>query len=163
MAEAEKIKQKYGCCYTSMVGKDETIEVPSVGGRKPRILSRQLLAEILEPRMEEIFTLVNRELVKSGFDDQIASGVVITGGTSILEGMPELAEQIFNLPVRRGVPQDIGGLVDVVNSPVYATGVGLVVYGSKNQGIREFPTAQSDDHVFRRVTRRMKEWLGEFF
>ena len=163
MAEAEKIKQKYGCCYTSMVGKDETIEVPSVGGRKPRILSRQLLAEILEPRMEEIFTLVNREIVKSGFDDQIASGVVITGGTSILEGMPELAEQIFNLPVRRGVPQDIGGLVDVVNSPVYATGVGLVVYGSKNQGIREFPTVQSDDHVFRRVTRRMKEWLGEFF
>jgi cell division protein FtsA len=163
MAEAEKIKQKYGCCYTSLVGKDETIEVPSVGGRKPRILSRQLLAEILEPRMEEIFTLVNREIVKSGFDDQIASGVVITGGTSILEGMPELAEQIFNLPVRRGVPEDIGGLVDVVNSPVYATGVGLVVYGSKNQGIREFPTAQSDDNVFRRVTRRMKEWLGEFF
>jgi cell division protein FtsA len=163
MAEAEKIKQKYGCCYTSMVGKDETIEVPSVGGRKPRILSRQLLAEILEPRMEEIYTLVNREIVKSGFDDQIASGVVITGGTSILEGMPELAEQIFNLPVRRGVPQDIGGLVDVVNSPVYATGVGLVVYGSKNQGIREFPTVQSDDNVFRRVTRRMKEWFGEFF
>jgi cell division protein FtsA len=163
MAEAEKIKQKYGCCYTSMVGKDETIEVPSVGGRKPRILSRQLLAEILEPRMEEIYTLVNREIVKSGFDDQIASGVVITGGTSILEGMPELAEQIFNLPVRRGIPQDIGGLVDVVNSPVYATGVGLVVYGSKNQGIREFPTVQSDDNVFRRVTRRMKEWFGEFF
>ncbi|RQW89688.1 MAG: cell division protein FtsA [Geobacter sp.] len=163
MAEAEKIKQKYGCCYTTLVGKDETIEVPSVGGRKPRILSRQLLAEILEPRMEEIFTLVNREIVKSGFDDQIASGVVITGGTSILEGMPELAEQIFNLPVRRGVPEDIGGLVDVVNSPVYATGVGLVVYGSKNQGIREFPTAQSDDNVFRRVTRRMREWLGEFF
>ncbi|MGA7826074.1 MAG: cell division protein FtsA [Geobacteraceae bacterium] len=163
MAEAEKIKQKYGCCYTSMVGKDETIEVPSVGGRKPRVLSRQLLAEILEPRMEEIFTLVNRELVKSGYDDQIASGVVITGGTSILEGMPELAEQIFNLPVRRGIPQEIGGLVDVVNSPVYATGVGLVVYGSKNQGIREFPTVQSDDNVFRRVTRRMKEWFGEFF
>jgi len=163
MAEAEKIKQKYGCCYTSMVGKDETIEVPSVGGRKPRVLSRQLLSEILEPRMEEIFTLVNREIVKSGYDDQIASGVVITGGTSILEGMPELAEQIFNLPVRRGVPQNIGGLVDVVNSPVYATGVGLVVYGSKNQGIREFPTVQSDDNVFRRVTRRMKEWFGEFF
>ncbi len=163
MAEAEKIKQKYGCCYTSMVGKDETIEVPSVGGRKPRVLSRQLLAEILEPRMEEIFTLVNREIIKSGFDDQIASGVVLTGGTSILEGMPELAEQIFNLPVRRGVPQDIGGLVDVVNSPVYATGVGLVVYGSKNLGIREFPTVQNDDNVFRRVTRRMKEWFGEFF
>lgn len=163
MAEAEKIKQKYGCCFTSMVGKEETIEVPSVGGRKPRVLSRQLLAEILEPRMEEIYTLVHREIVKSGFEDRIAAGVVITGGTSILEGMPELAEQIFNLPVRRGVPQNIGGLVDVVNSPVYATGVGLVIYGSKNQGIREFPTVQNDDNVFRRITRRMKEWFGEFF
>ena len=163
MAEAEKIKQKYGCCFSSLVGKDETIEVPSVGGRKPRVLSRQLLAEILEPRMEEIFTLVNREIVKSGYEDRIASGVVITGGTSILEGSPELAEQIFNLPVRRGLPQNLGGLVDVVNSPVYATGVGLVVYGSKNLGIREFPTVQSDDNVFRRVARRMKEWFGEFF
>jgi len=163
MAEAERIKQKYGCCLSSLVGKDETIEVPSVGGRKPRILSRQLLCEILEPRVEEIFTLVNREIVKSGLEDLIASGVVITGGSTILEGMPELAEQIFNLPVRRGLPQRIGGLTDVVNSPVYATGVGLVVYGSKNVGVHEFPTAQSDDTVFRRVSRRMKEWFGEFF
>ncbi|TGU74149.1 cell division protein FtsA [Geomonas terrae] len=163
MAEAERIKQKYGCCLSSMVGKDETIEVPSVGGRKPRILSRQLLCEILEPRVEEIFTLVNREIVKSGLEDMIASGVVITGGSTILEGMPELAEQIFNLPVRRGLPQRIGGLTDVVNSPVYATGVGLVVYGSKNVGVHEFPTQQSDETVFRRVSRRMKDWFGEFF
>ncbi|GFO56069.1 cell division protein FtsA [Geomonas sp. Red276] len=163
MAEAERIKQKYGCCLSSMVGKDETIEVPSVGGRKPRVLSRQLLCEILEPRVEEIFTLVNREIVKSGLEDMIASGVVITGGSTILEGMPELAEQIFNLPVRRGLPQKIGGLTDVVNSPVYATGVGLVVYGSKNVGIHEFPPQQSDDTVFRRVSRRMKDWFGEFF
>jgi cell division protein FtsA len=163
MAEAEKIKQKYGCCLAALVGKDETIEVPSVGGRAPRILSRQLLAEILEPRVEEIFSLVNREIVKSGYEDMIASGVVITGGSTILEGMPELAEQIFNLPVRRGVPQNIGGIVDVVNSPVYATGVGLVVYGSKNVGISEFPTDQSDENLFRRVSRRMKEWFGEFF
>ncbi|GFO62872.1 MULTISPECIES: cell division protein FtsA [Geomonas] len=163
MAEAERIKQKYGCCLSSLVGKDETIEVPSVGGRKPRILSRQLLCEILEPRVEEIFTLVNREIVKSGLEDMIASGVVITGGSTILEGMPELAEQIFNLPVRRGLPQRIGGLTDVVNSPVYATGVGLVVYGSKNVGVHEFPTQQSDETVFRRVSRRMKDWFGEFF
>jgi cell division protein FtsA len=163
MAEAEKIKQKYGCCMAALVGKEETIEVPSVGGRKPRVLSRQLLAEILEPRVEEIFSLVNREIVKSGFEDLIASGVVITGGSTILEGMPEMAEQVFNLPVRRGLPQNIGGLVDVVNSPVYATGVGLVVYGSKNVGISEFPTTQSDENLFRRVSRRMKEWFGEFF
>jgi cell division protein FtsA len=164
MAEAEKIKHKYGCCLASMVGKDETIEVPSVGGRKPRILSRQLLAEILEPRVEEIFTLVNREIVKSGFEDMIASGVVITGGSTILEGMPELAEQIFNLPVRRGTPQKIGGLVDVVNSPVYATGVGLVIYGSRHMEVTtQFPTTQSDDNLFRKVSKRMKEWFGEFF
>jgi cell division protein FtsA len=161
MAEAEKIKQRYGCCLTSMVGKDETIEVPSVGGREPRILSRQLLAEILEPRVEEIFNLVNREIVKSGFEDIIASGVVLTGGTCILPGMPELGEQIFNLPVRRGLPRDIGGLADVVNSPVYATGVGLVRYGSRNMQTRNF--AINADNVFERVVRRMKEWFGEFF
>jgi len=163
MAEAERIKQKYGCCLSAMVGKEETIEVPSVGGRKPRVLSRQLLCEILEPRVEEIFTLVNREIVKSGLEDAIASGIVITGGSTILEGMPELAEQIFNLPVRRGLPQRIGGLIDVVNSPVYATGVGLVIYGSKNEGVHEFPTQSSDETVFRRVSRRMKDWFGEFF
>jgi cell division protein FtsA len=164
MAEAEKIKQKYGCCLASLVGKDETIEVPSVGGRKPRILSRQLLSEILEPRVEEIFTLVNREIVKSGFEDVIASGVVITGGSTILEGMPELAEQVFNLPVRRGTPQNIGGLIDVVNSPVYATGVGLVVYGSRHiDSTTHFPTTQNDDNLFSKVSRRMKEWFGEFF
>ena len=167
MAEAEKIKQKYGCCLSSLVGKDETIEVPSVGGRKPRVLSRQLLAEILEPRVQEIFDLVYRELIKSGYEDSIASGVVITGGSTILEGMPELAEQVFNLPVRRGVPANIGGLIDVVNSPVYATGVGLVVYGSKNATVEPFPShsprGTNDDSLFRRVSRRMKEWFSEFF
>nr|WP_320048494.1 cell division protein FtsA [uncultured Desulfuromonas sp.] len=161
MAEAERIKHAYGSCMTSDIGKDETIEVPSVGGREPRVLSRQLLAEILEPRVEEIFTLVNREIVRSGYEDLIASGVVITGGTSILPGMPELAEQIFNLPVRRGVPQGIGGLIDVVNSPIYATGVGLVIYGSKNQEINNFSIGQ--EKVFDKVMRRMKEWFGEFF
>ncbi len=160
-AEAEKIKQISGCCLSSMVGKDETIEVPSVGGREPRILSRQLLAEILEPRVEEIFTLVNREIVKSGYEDLIASGVVLTGGSAILPGMPELAEQIFDLPVRRGKPTDIGGLTDVVNSPIYATGVGLVKYGSRNMQTRNFVIGQ--ENLFDRVTRRMKDWFGEFF
>ena len=159
--EAERIKQKWGCCLTSMVGKDETIEVPSVGGREPRVLSRQLLAEILEPRVEEIFTLVNRELIKSGFENRISSGLVLTGGSAILPGMPELAEQIFNLPVRRGLPQGIGGLADVVNSPVYATGVGLVKYGSRNLQSSNFAIGQ--ENVFDKVVRRMKEWFGEFF
>lgn len=163
MAEAEKIKRNQGCCLSALIGKDEKIEVPSVGGRKPRELSRNVLCEILGPRVEELFTLVNREIVKSGLEDSIASGVVITGGSSILEGMPELAEQIFNLPVRRGLPQRIGGLIDVVNSPVYSTGVGLIVYGSRNMGPREFPTTKSEDSIFHTATRRMKSWFREFF
>ncbi|PLX96548.1 MAG: cell division protein FtsA, partial [Desulfuromonas sp.] len=161
MAEAEKIKQTYGCCLTSMVGKDETIEVPSVGGREPRILSRQLLAEILEPRVEEIFSLVNREIIRSGYADLIASGIVLTGGSAILPGMPELAEQVFNLPTRRGNPADIGGLSDVVNSPIYATGVGLVKYGSMNIQAQNFKIGEAN--MFDRVTRRMKDWFSEFF
>jgi cell division protein FtsA len=161
MAEAEVIKQKYGCAMTSMVGKDETIEVPSVGGREPRILSRHLLAEILEPRVEEIFTLVQREIIKSGFEDLLASGIVLTGGSCILPGMPEMAEQIFNLPVRRGLPQGIGGLTDVVNSPIYATGVGLVKYGARFGGAPKFK--MGSDNLFDRVLRRMKEWFVEFF
>lgn len=161
MGEAEKIKKAYGCCLTAMVGKDETIEVPSVGGREPRILSRQLLAEILEPRVEEVFSLVNREIIKSGYSDLIASGIVITGGSAILPGMPELAEQVFNLPVRRGNPLDIGGLTDIVNSPIFATGVGLVKYGSHNVQAQNFKIG--DANMFERVARRMKEWLGEFF
>ncbi|MDO9308092.1 MAG: cell division protein FtsA, partial [Deltaproteobacteria bacterium] len=163
MAEAERIKQKYGCCLSALVGKEDKIEVPSVGGRKPRELSRNVLCEILGPRVEEIFALVNREIVKSGLEDSIASGVVITGGSSILEGMPELAEQIFNLPVRRGLPQHVGGLSDVVKSPVYATGVGLVVYGSRNSGSREFPTSKSEANLFGSVFGRMKHWFREFF
>jgi cell division protein FtsA len=161
MSEAEKIKQAYGCCLTSMVGKEETIEVPSVGGRESRVLSRQLLAEILEPRVEELFSLINREIIKSGYGDMIASGIVLTGGSSILPGMPELAEQVFNLPVRRGNPQGVGGLIDVVNSPIYATGVGLVKYGSTNVKVQNFKA--NDTNLFESLTKRMKQWFGEFF
>ncbi len=159
--EAEKIKKQYGCALTTMVRKDETIEVPSVGGRQPRVLSRQTLAEIVEPRVEEILTLVHNEIVRTGYGNLIASGMVLTGGSAILEGTPELAEQIFNLPVRRGTPTGIGGLVDLVNSPIYATGVGLVLYGSRNKVQSRFRVGEGN--IFSKVTRRMKEWIGEFF
>ncbi len=159
--EAEKIKIRYGCALTSMVRKDETIEVPSVGGRKPRVLSRQTLAEIIEPRMEEILSLVHDEVVRTGYKNMIASGLILTGGGAILEGVPELAEQIFNLPVRRGTPIGIGGLVDLVSSPLYATGVGLVLYGSKNRAQSRFKVGESN--IFSKVTHRMREWIGEFF
>ncbi|MEI9479184.1 MAG: cell division protein FtsA [Deltaproteobacteria bacterium] len=161
LEEAEKIKIRYGCCLASMVRKDETIEVPSVGGRKPRVLSRQTLAEIIEPRVEEILTLVQNEVARTGFGSLIASGIILTGGSTILEGMPELAEQIFNLPVRRGSPTGIGGLVDMVNSPMYATGVGLVLFGSRNKEQARFKVGEGN--IFSKVTHRMKEWIGEFF
>ncbi len=160
-AEAERIKQKYGCALASMVQKEETIEVPSVGGRKPRVLSRQILAEIIEPRAEEIFNLVQQEIIKSGLEDRISSGIVLTGGSVILEGMPELAEQVFNMPVRRGAPRGIGGLVDVVKSPMYATGVGLVIWGSKTQANSRFKVR--DANLYAKVKDRMKEWFGEIF
>jgi len=159
--EAEKIKIRYGCALTSLVRKDETIEVPSVGGRKPRVLSRQTLAEIIEPRVEEILSLVRDELVKMGYGNLLSSGVILTGGSAILEGVPELTEQIFNLPVRRGTPVGIGGLVDLVSSPIYATGVGLVLYGNRNISKSRFPVGEGN--VFGKVIHRMKEWIGEFF
>jgi cell division protein FtsA len=162
MVEAEKIKRKYGCALTSRIQNDETIEVPSVGGRKPRILSRQILGEIIEPRVQEIFELVQNELVQAGYDGLIASGTVLTGGTVVMDGMPELAEQVFNLPVRRGTPQGIGGLVDVVNSPMYATGVGLVLYGSRHLGT-EGRFRVGEKNIFSKVVKVFKRWMEEFF
>ncbi|MDP1922968.1 MAG: cell division protein FtsA [Myxococcales bacterium] len=162
MEQAERIKQKHGCALTSMVDKQEMIEVPSVGGREPRVMGRQILSEILEPRVEEIFQLVHHEIERNGFSELLASGVVITGGSTLLPGMPELAEEIMGVPVRRGVPRGIGGLVDVVKSPVYATGVGLVVYGAKNLDRRMFRIREGEN-VFKKVKRRMGEWLQEVF
>ncbi|MCX5843673.1 MAG: cell division protein FtsA, partial [Deltaproteobacteria bacterium] len=132
LTEAEKIKIKYGCAFSSMIPKNEIIEVPSVGGREPREVTRQILGRIIEPRAEEILNMSYKEVIKSGYEDILAAGVVLTGGTSIMVGITELAEHVFNMPVRRGCPAGIGGLTDVVNSPMYATGVGLVIYGSKN-------------------------------
>jgi cell division protein FtsA len=166
-AEAEAIKIKYGCALSSMVKKDETIEVPSVGDRKPRILPRQLLTEIIEPRVEEIFSLVQREIQKTGTEDLLASGLVITGGSTLLEGMPELAEDVVGLPVRRGLPQrGIGGLVDVVKSPMYATGVGLVLYGADNEArlAGKFPKFRiRDENIYSKVKNVMRQWIRNYF
>jgi cell division protein FtsA len=161
-ADAEDLKKRYGCALTSLVHEDETIEVPSIGGRKARQLSRQLLSEIVQPRVEEIFTLVARELTRSGFQDAATAGVVVTGGSSIMEGVAELAEQVFDQPVRRGVPETVGGLADVVQSPIYATGVGLALYGARGHGPAA-PFDGNDDHLLARIARRMSEWFGEIF
>jgi cell division protein FtsA len=125
------------------------------------MLSRQILSEIIEPRVEEIFTLIKQEIVKSGYEDMISSGIVITGGSALLNGITELAEQVFNLPVRRGVPKGIGGMVEVVKSPLYATAVGLVLHGSRHQGEKMF--RNRDDNVYNKVKDRMREWIEEIF
>ncbi len=158
-ADAEKIKQRFGCALSNMVSRDESIEVPSVGGRDPRVLSRQILAEIIEPRVEEIFALVAREVARSGYEDILASGVVVTGGSTILEGVPELAEQVFHLPVRLGVPLQVGGLVDVISSPMYATGVGLILYGVK----RSEANGNGSGFFWNRMRQRVNEIFREIF
>ena len=158
-AEAEKIKKKYGNCLASNISSEETIEVPGMGGRESRKLSRQILGEILEPRMEEIFTLIKREIYRAGMENVIASGLVVTGGSALLQDVSEVAESIFNLPTRLGQPVGITGLVDVVNNPMYATGVGLVLYGAKNQTPKKFRIR--DAHIFNRVMTRMKRWFKD--
>ncbi len=159
--EAERLKQKYGCALAAMVSKDDTIDVPSVGGRRTRVLSRQILAEIIQPRLEEIFDIVKQEIARSGYEDSIASGIVLTGGVSLMEGAPELAEQVFDLPVVRVTPRGVGGLVDVIRSPLYATAVGLVVYGferNKTARLRE-----RDEGALIKVKSKMKNWFQEMF
>ncbi len=161
LAEAERIKIKYGCAYMPLIPKDEIIDVPSVGGRGPREVSRQILGRIIEPRMDEILGMACKEITRSGCEDILAAGVVLTGGTAILEGVPELAEQIFNMPVRRGCPTGIGGLTDVVNSPLYATGVGLVLFGSRN--IAREKLSRAEGNFISRPFKRLKQWVLEFF
>ena len=158
---AEEIKIKYACALSQLANPDETIEVPSVGDRPPRRLARQTLAEIVEPRYEELFTLVRDELARSSFEDVIAAGIVLTGGSSKMEGAVELAEEIFHMPVRLGMPQHVTGLVDVVRNPIHATGVGLLLYGQQDHTNRTTEAPMSGS--LREVWDRMKAWFqGNF-
>ncbi len=167
LEEAEKIKKKYGSAYSNMVNANETIDVPSVGGRKPRTLMRKTLADIIEPRAEEICTLIYEEIKKSGYEKLLASGVVLTGGCANLEGITELAEGIFNLPTRRGYPTGISGLKDVVDNPLYATGVGLALYGYKNAKTRKrrYPKGESLVKLFNHgsIVEKITKWFKEIF
>ncbi|UZW73845.1 cell division protein FtsA [Alkalimarinus sediminis] len=158
---ADEIKIKYACALTQLAGADETIKVPSVGDRPPRDLSRQALAEVVEPRYEELFTLIQSELRRSGFEDLIAAGIVLTGGTSKMEGAVELAEEIFHMPVRLASPQGVTGLSDVVNNPMFSTGVGLLMYGLKQQGMGIVPPVKPEGGVS--PLQRFKSWFtGNF-
>jgi cell division protein FtsA len=161
-SDAEELKKRQGCALTALVREDETVEVPSVGGRKARQLSRHILSEIIQPRVEEIFTLVARDLGRAGLEDVAAAGVVVTGGTCIMRGVPELAEQIFDVPVRRGLPTGLSGLADVVQSPIFATGVGLALYGAR--GYAGMPSAEpSEGSLAQRMGQRLRKWAGELF
>lgn len=158
---AEEIKRRYGCAKSSAVQSSEIIEVSSTGGREPRVMARQVLADIIEPRMEEILRLVHRELIRSGVDEFLTAGVVLTGGTVLLDGTVELAEDIFGMPVRIGYPTGVGGLVDVVDSPAFATGVGLVLYGARTREHNAFKAPGVS--LFERVRTRMMGWFSAHF
>ena len=158
---AEEIKIKYACALTQMATADENIEVPSIGDRPSRRLARHTLAEVVEPRYEELLTLVQTELRRSGFEDLVAAGVVLTGGSSKIEGLVELAEEVFHMPVRLGVPQYVTGLVDVVRNPIFATGVGLLLFGHHNRDQRALEAGLGKG--LRSVLDRMKGWFqGNF-
>lgn len=159
--DAETIKLHSGCAMSSLLPSDTVIEVPVVGGKKTREVSRSVLSKIIEPRVEEIFSLVSQEIVKSGFKHLLSTGVVLTGGASLLEGAPELAEFIMEMPVRRGMPRGVGGLIDAVSSPIYSTAVGLLLYGMKSHSEVKFKIR--DELIYHKVVNRMKSWLGEVF
>jgi cell division protein FtsA len=166
MSEAERLKHRHGCALSSLIAIEETIEVPSVGGRPARVLPRTVLSEILQPRADEIFTLVRDEIERCGLTDTLASGLVITGGATLLSGLAELAEEVVGMPVRRGVPSGVGGLSEVVRSPIYATAVGLLLYGARQHdglGLGLGMAGGGRDGDRRGVWRRMRSWFAEVF
>lgn len=155
--DAEKIKKKFGCAISPLTEEQETIEVPSVGkGRKPRVLSRQILADIIQPRAEEIFRLVDSDIKRMGYEKSLNSGIVLTGGTALLDGLEEVAEEIFDLPVRRGDPSGVGGLVDRVATPDYATAVGLILYGYQQALEKGFSRDRKKG-----LWAKLRDWLKE--
>jgi cell division protein FtsA len=159
---AEDIKIRYACALSQLANPDETIEVPSVGDRPPRRLARQTLAEIVEPRYEELFGLIRDELRRAGLEEQVATGIVLTGGSAKMEGAIELAEEVFHMPVRLGVPQYVTGLSEVVSNPIHATGVGLLLYAKSNMESQrtEAPLLAGG---MKNLLERMKAWFqGNF-
>ena len=159
ISEAEKIKKKYGCALSSITeDEEETIEVPSVGGRKPRILPKKIIVDIIQPRAEEIFRLINDEIKKMGYEKSLNSGIVLAGGGALLDGLEEIAEEVFDLPARRGIPTGVLGLVDRINSPDYATSVGLLLYGY-NQRIASGIKKKGKKGIFKNIM----EWFKENF
>jgi len=157
--EAELLKRRYGAALAAVVPPAEMVEVPTVGGRDPRELSRRILAEIIEPRMDEIFALVQRQLIRCGLDNALASGIVLTGGSAVMDGVAGLAERVFQLPVRLGTPLGCEGVDETLGGPAYAAAIGLTRYGADPRD--RLPGLVDDAHLIGRVRRRMVEWLKE--
>jgi len=157
---AEEIKIRYACALTQLAGVDETIKVPSVGDRPPRDLSRQSLAEVVEPRYDELFTLIQAEIRRSGYEELIPAGVLLTGGTSKMEGAVELAEEIFHMPVRVGAPQHAEGLSDIIRNPIYATAVGLLIFGARDE---ESATTSRSGSTASGFFAGIRDWFGKHF
>ena len=161
LSEARRIKEKYGSAYAENVPSDEIIQIESVGGRPPRKILRKDLAMIIEPRMEEIFSMVRKAINRSGYKDLIPAGAVITGGSVNIDGSQEIAEKVLGVPVRIGQPNSVGGLSDHTSNPLYATGVGLLLYGVKSGGEKMIKI--KDENVMKKVLESMKNWFKEFF
>jgi len=161
-ADAERIKLRYGCARAAMVAGEVRLEIPSAAGKTERTVSRQILCEIIEPRMDEVFQLIRKEIAKSGYEDNLASGVVMTGGSMLLAGAVDMAESAIGVPVRLGTPSRVGGLVDVISNPVYASAVGLALYGMKRQE-RHYFRLGDDTTILSKVKHRMSDWLSDFF
>ncbi len=159
LPEAEKIKIQHGTCVPENVRTGETIDVQAVGGRAPKKLSKGILAEILEPRVEEIFSLLKKELFSNGLENAFPAGFVLTGGSVVLDGIAEIAESVFSVPVRVGEPNKIGGLKDIVRNPAYATGVGLVLFGSNASC--QMNLKEIDTQGFSGILNRMKQWFKD--
>jgi cell division protein FtsA len=161
VAEAENIKIRFGCAHLPLIEKDESIAVPSVGGREPREVSRHVLGRIIEPRVEEIYRMAHKEIARAGYENALGAGIVLTGGTATMAGITELAEEVFDLPVRTGGPIGIGGLTDVVKSPAYATAVGMIIFGSAalaKSGIR-----RGGSGSFSNLLDRIAKWFADLF
>jgi cell division protein FtsA len=160
--DAERLKRKCGCALATLVIEEEAIEVPSVGGRPPRLLSRQVMAEILQPRAEEVFTLLHEEVKRAGFDRLLNAGVVLTGGAGLLPGMAEVAEQVFDVPVRLGQPGGVGGLRDPAGSPQFATAIGLALYGARYRP-KQYQRVPVPMHSMLNLGKTVRRWFAEMF
>ncbi|NLP02924.1 MAG: cell division protein FtsA [Fibrobacter sp.] len=160
---AEEIKKQYGCAYSSLVKGNEYISVPGVGGREQREVSKAVLASIIEPRLEEILSLTFREIKRTEYADMLGAGIVLTGGASMMEGIQELAEKVFMMPVKLGVPSGFGGLTEAAKSPIHATGVGLCMYGLEQMKNRKGKKSLGGEDNFKKIFDKMKSWVKEFF